>query len=137
MRPKILFWYEEATVKHDYAWWNRYASFHGCEVAVIDTLGVFKGDFASKTFDEALAKYSDHQWVFLHPGAVHYLDEYQHPVGPVIYAFGSDIHGFGRRIENLPGDKIKLRCEEEIYALNCVPYVLYDRDIYLLRRRRL
>lgn len=136
---KLLFWYEENTKGHIYTWMDRCASYFGVEPIVVDCLGQFdpnsKAPHVVGSLDEALNRFVDHTWVFLdsHGGVI--LDGFAHPVGPAVYAIGSNITGFGRAVSDLPGAIVRLRNPDEIWDYQVAQMVLYDRMIYQLGRR--
>jgi len=137
---KVLFWYQEHMVGvGGYTDMIRWIRYFDAEPVVIDEMDQFYGKEgttpAALDLDEALAAYPDHQWVFLHPDADTFLDEFEHPDGQVMYAIGSDFDGFGRPVGDLPGVKVKLRNPDEILAKLVVPVVLYDRHLHKLGRR--
>ena len=140
-RSKVLFWYEEATVGNTYTWMDRFITYFDLEMRLIDKVGQFLDNqepdrlpIAYPDLDSALEDMSDHTWVFLDPNGDHILDEFQHPEGLVVYAFGSNTTGFGQDLSGL-GQLVKLRNPDEIYVLNALPLVLYDRELNLAGKR--
>jgi hypothetical protein len=146
-KPKILLWYEKHIVGFNYTWTQRFSSYFGVEARFIDTLKFFKREpgrtpVVYYSMEEAIADLHDHHWVFLDPRGDVILDEFKHPSGPVVYAFGSDSTGFGKPVKkffdnSFEGEIVRLRKKDEIYVLHALPYVLYDRQIFLDGRRKI
>lgn len=141
MKSKILFWYEARTVGNLYTTIDRWITYFGMEPIVVDLLGAFKdepGRFPLKveSLDAAISRFSDHAWVFLDAAGSIVLDEFKHPSDPTIYAFGSDITGFGKSIDDLPGDKVKLRDPEIVTADMAIAIALHDRAMFRGGRRK-
>ena len=141
--PKFLFYKEGG--RHD-VYTTKFVSTYGMHYVVIDREGRWldksKHPWVYATVDEAVVD-SDHSgdtWVWLHPDATDYLDEYEHPEENVIYCVGSDYDGFdGKNISELSGVKLKIRQppnqEGEWFAGMIVALVCYDRFLYLEGRR--
>lgn len=140
MSPKLLYWYEQNTVGQIYTWMDRFCTYFGFEPAVVDTLGAFKGlpgqyPIKLESFDAAMAQFSDHQWVCLDPDGDTILDEYAHPDDSVIYAIGSNVTGFSRIVDELPGHTVRLRSPEVLWDYQVAQMLMYDRMLYKLGRR--
>ena len=138
MKSKVLFWYEEHTVGNTYTWMDRFIAYFGLEPRLIDTLGHFKQEpgrtpVAYPNLNDALEDLKDHSWIFLDSKGEHILDEFEHPEGPSVYAFGSDSKGFGCNPKEF-GTTVRLRNPDEIYVLHALPLVLYDRALRLSGR---
>lgn len=138
-KSKVLFFYDEGIVGYIYGEMDRCIRFFGLEPIVWDTLGHFEKQctgrpLAFPTLEEAYAALTDYRWVFMHSRGTQFLDEYVHSSEPTIYAFGCDVNGFGFEPHDL-GDTVRLRTDEEPYAYNVLPFVLYDRDLFLRGKR--
>lgn len=136
---KVLFWHDEGTVGYVYTWMDRFINYFGLEPRVIDTLSHFKRGpnrypVPYQDLQSALEDMSDHNLVFIDPKGEHLLDEFQHPKGPTVYAFGSNLDGFEQDISGL-GQTVRLRNPDEVYVLHALPIVLYDRELCLAGRR--
>lgn len=141
MKSKVLFWYEQRTVGNLYTLIDRWVTYFGMEPIVVDLLGHFKSEpgrfpYKVESLDEAVARWTDHTWVFLDATGSVVLDEFEHPSDPVIYAFGSDITGFEKTIDELPGLKVKLRDPQIVTADMAIAMTLHDRAIFRAGRRK-
>ena len=135
----VLNWYDDSVVSRDYTWMDRFITYFGMEMQLIDPAGVFKRESGRfpvvyYTLDEALDALKDLTWVFLDSQGEYILDEFDHPMEQTVYAFGANVDGFGKSLQGL-GHTVKLRLPDEIYALHALPIVLYDRALKLAGRK--
>ena len=139
-----LLYYMENTDMTNYIWLDHWCNKFGLLPIIIDRVSKAPKSLPNfKTVQEAIAddRFSNLEWVWLHPAAKMYLDEYNHPNDGIIYCIGSDFDGFdGMTVDELLGTTLKLRQpverEGEWYASLVVPIVAYDRFLYLNGRRK-
>lgn len=137
----VLFWYDERTEGRIYSQMVKWIRYFDMEPIVIDTLGHFKHGpsgcpHAVHSLSEAVDLWGRHQWVFMDSRGRTFLDEFDHPSVPSVYALGSDTLGFGIPSCDLPGSVVRLRKPDEIPIEMALPMVLYDRALCLGNRRR-
>lgn len=127
---RVLIHYEDHVVGNIYTLINQFVSYFDSELIVVDKVGHFNGEFAYDTLDNVIQSYSHWTWVFIDPTGNQVLDEFKHPVGDVVYAFGSDFDGFGEL--EFFGDVVRLRKSDVIFAHQALPLVLYDRSLSIM-----
>ncbi len=139
MKPLILF-HREVSPFASESMADKWATHFGFGTLVVD----LRGDMLEKTKEphrvfvsagEAYAAHSDKTWVWMDHRGGEVLDEFKHPMAPVVYAVGSDLHGFPF-CADLPGPRVRLRLEGEFPALMTLQMLCYDRALYLAGRRR-
>jgi hypothetical protein len=126
-------------------WWG---SMYGLRPIIIDPTGKWKTSKdgllrAYESLDHAIADpdFKFHTWVWMDANGAVFLDEFDHPQAAAIYCVGSNLHGFGRPVEELGGISVKIRTPQEErqgewWSAMCLPAVAYDRWLYLIGRRK-
>jgi hypothetical protein len=112
------------------------------DVVYVDREGLLSPSKSLKIFSsiaEALVDpdLSKLAWVWLTADGDVALDEFEHPKDDVVYCIGSDYVGFeGRKANDLPGKHVRLRFDDEWYAVMTTAMLCYDRFLYCLGRRK-
>jgi hypothetical protein len=103
---------------------------------IIDPGGRFHRDqvpAAYDTLEQAKAAYPDHEWVWLCCNGSIILDDFEHPQGDVIYAFGANVDGAGPEFDDEVGPKVRLRSPEVVWDYTAALLTLNDRELKLGR----
>ena len=117
-------------------------SMYQWKIVIVDPMNHMKNTVSDnplivRSLNEALEhpRLKDLTWVWLHPRADRFLQDYVHPDNNVIYCVGSDEIGFdSQSTEDLSGDVLRVWTPDsnrEYYAETVLQIVVYDRALKL------